>query len=52
MSIKRRSVEAKFTRKMFVGDLKYFLLLTVMMMRILPTTPKINVSLSRKDFIT
>ena len=51
MRIKRRSVEAKFTRKVFVGDLKDFLLLTVIMMRIFPTTPRINVSLSRKEFI-
>ena len=50
MSIKRRSVDAKLTRKVFVGDLKDFLLLTVIMMRIFPITPRINVSLSRKEF--
>ena len=50
MSIKRRSVDAKLTRKVFVGDLKDFLLLTVIMMRIFPITPRINVSLSRAEF--
>ena len=42
--MRKRSIEAKLPRKVLVGDLNEFLM-TVRMMRTLPTTPTINVIL-------
>ena len=47
MIISRRSVEARLTRKMFVGDLKDFFRMTVRMMRMFPETPKQNMKLNK-----
>ena len=43
--MRRRSVEARFTRKVFVGDLNELFLITVRMMRRLPDTPKQKIKL-------
>ena len=43
--MRKRSVDAKFARNMFVGDLNAFLFKTVSMMRTLPITLRLKVNL-------